>query len=261
MLSLEETAGSGTPVVLLHELGGSANTFRHLSRHLEGQRLLALDLPGTGGSARITGPPSLPAMAQAVAETLHHRLACTPAVVVGVAGGAGVAAALAAEHPELVCAVVHVSLGATLAPDIVDYIHARVPVVRREGMGAVVDSSLARSFPEALRAGREEVYADYRAAFVASALDGYIDQQLALAMSAAELPGLLAAVSAPVVVVGGHLDELFPPASVDAAAAQVAHLVARIDLPGVAHLPHLQAPDALAASVALAVATRSAPRR
>lgn len=254
MLNLTQTEGAGPTIVLLHELGGSAFTFGGLIDHLAGHHVIALDLPGTGGSPRVSGEPTLPALGNMVAETLREVASGRRSVVVGVAGGAGVAAALAAAHPTLVSTLVYCSLGDTVAAETVDYIHARVPVVREHGMAAVVDSSLARSFPEALRVSREELYADYRAAFVASDVNGYVDQQLALARSAPELPGLLAAVQAPSVVVGGHVDELFPPATLDAAAGLLPRLVARINLPGIAHLPHLQSPAALAAVVELAVA-------
>lgn len=257
MLSVTETAGRGCPVILLHELGGSASTFRWLDAQLEGHRVLALDLPGTGGSPRITDEPTLTGLAEAVAETLRVVAPDGPSVVVGVAGGAGVAAALAAVHGSLVSGLVYCSLGATLTQATIDYIRARVPVVREGGMAAVVDFSLARSFPERLRVGREQLYADYHAAFVSSDVDGYVDQQLALAASAHELPELLAAVAAPAVVLGGQVDELFPPETQDAAAALLPQLVARINLPGVAHLPHLQAPAALAAAIDLAVAART----
>lgn len=254
MLQLTQTGGSGPPVLLLHELGGSAATFRWLGAHLDGRRVIAVHLPGTEGSPHVMGEPSLASMAEAVAETMRSVVPNERSVVVGVAGGAGVAAALAARHPSHVAALVYCSLGATLSPETIDYIHARVPVVREGGMGAVVDKSLARSFPAELRVGREELYADYCAAFLASDVEGYVAQQLALAGSAAELPELLAAVVAPTVVLGGRLDELFPPPMLDSAAAQVPNLVARINLPGVAHLPHLQAPAALAAVVNLAAA-------
>jgi pimeloyl-ACP methyl ester carboxylesterase len=253
LLAVSQTDGAGPPVVLLHELGGSAWTFRWLGTHLTGHRVLALDLPGTGGSPRVSGEPTLTSLSDAVGETLRSLLGGEPAVVVGVAGGAGVAATLAARESGLVSALVYCSLGAGLAPETVDYIRARVPVVRSGGMAAVVDPSLARSFPERLRTGREEVYAAYRQAFVASDVDGYVDQQLALARDADELAGRLDDVVAPAVVLGGQVDELFPPAALDAAAARLRNLVARVNLPGVAHLPHLQAPAALAATVDLAI--------
>ena len=254
MLRVTQTNGCGPPVILLHELGGSAATFRWLAAHLGGRRVFALDLPGTGGSPRVTGEATLVGLADSVAEMVGVAVPDESSVVVGVAGGAGVAAALAAGHPSLVSALVYCSLGATLSPETIEYIHARVPVVRERGMAAVITPSLARSFPVELRVGRESLYADYCAAFLASDVEGYIDQQLALAASAAELPQLLATITAPTVVLGGQVDELFPPSALDTAADLVPNLVARINLPGVAHLPHLQAPAALAAAIDLAAA-------
>jgi len=78
-----------------------------------------------------------------------------------------------------------------------------------------------------------------------------VTQGLALAASGSGLGTDLSRVAAPTVVLGGALDELFPPPAIDAAASFVPNLVARVQLPGVAHLPHLQAPRALAGAITM----------
>jgi pimeloyl-ACP methyl ester carboxylesterase len=251
MLRIERHADHGPVVTLLHELGGNAGTFRWLVPHLAGLRTLAIDLPGTRGSSPVPEDATIPDIAASVAQALDvERIG--PSVVVGVAGGAGVAAALAANRPDLCRALVYVSLGATIDSATAAYIRNRVPVVREHGMERVTDASLARSYPESLRASTGSVFAEYRAEFVASDIDGYITQGLALAACGADLGTYLSMVRAPTVVVGGSADELFPPPTIDSAAARAAHLIARVQLPGVAHLPHLQAPMALAGAITLA---------
>jgi hypothetical protein len=81
-------------------------------------------------------------------------------------------------------------------------------------MEPVADRSLARSFPESLRAKCPHVFDGYRADFVASTVDGYVTQSLALGAD-------LSRVAAPTVVLGGALDELFPPPEIDTAATFV----------------------------------------
>lgn len=251
MLGMERHGGHGPVVTLLHELGGNATTFRWLVPHLARFRTLAIDLPGTRGSSPVPEDVTMPDIAALVAQSLDaQRIGAS--VVVGVAGGAGVAAALAANRPDLCSALVYVSLGATIDSATAAYIRNRVPVVREHGMERVAEPSLARSYPESLRAATGPVFDEYRAEFVASDIDGYIAQGLALAASGPDLGTYLSMVRAPTVVVGGSVDELFPPPTIDSAAARAANLIARVQLPGVAHLPHLQAPMALAGAITVA---------
>ena len=62
-----ERSGSGTPVLLLHGLGGYAGLWRPVVERLEGSRdVIAPDLPGFGGSPPLDG--SEPATAAELAE-------------------------------------------------------------------------------------------------------------------------------------------------------------------------------------------------
>jgi pimeloyl-ACP methyl ester carboxylesterase len=96
-------AGAGEPPVLLvHGLGGAAANWvevapRLLARH----RVVAVDLPGHGGSAPLPAVSSLGALADRVAlVAAQERLA--PALVGGHSLGGTVAVQLALRHPERV---------------------------------------------------------------------------------------------------------------------------------------------------------------
>jgi 3-oxoadipate enol-lactonase len=254
VIRIERSGQNGPTVVLLHELGGSAATFRWLTPYLTGCRTLLVNLPGTAGSTPAPEESSLGDLASLVASALESALeseGAAGAVIVGIAGGAGVAAALAAARPDLAAGLLYASLGSTITSATAEYIRARVPIVREYGMEPVADPSLARSFPEFLRAKDPAVFDGYRADFVSSNVEGYVTQGLALAASGPGLGTDLSRVAAPTVVLGGAQDELFPPQAIDAAASFVPNLVARVQLPGVAHLPHLQAPRALAGAITM----------
>jgi 3-oxoadipate enol-lactonase len=250
VIRIERSGQHGPAVVLLHELGGSAATFRWLTPYLTDCRTLLVNLPGTAGSTPAPEESSLGDLASLVASALGSE-GVAGAVIVGIAGGAGVAAALAAARPDLAAGLLYASLGSTISSATAEYIRARVPIVREYGMEPVADPSLARSYPEFLRAKHPGVFDGYRADFVSSTVDGYVTQGLALAASGSGLGTDLSRVAAPTVVLGGALDELFPPPAIDAAASFVPNLVARVQLPGVAHLPHLQAPRALAGAITM----------
>jgi pimeloyl-ACP methyl ester carboxylesterase len=98
-------AGEGEPVLLVHGLGGGASNWVLLAPALAARRrVLAVDLPGHGGSSPLPGAPAVTAFADRL-RLLLEREGATPAVVVGHSFGGAVVSVLAARHPETVRAV------------------------------------------------------------------------------------------------------------------------------------------------------------
>jgi pimeloyl-ACP methyl ester carboxylesterase len=94
--------GEGRPIVLLHGLGGAAANWGEVVAELAAShRVLALDLPGHGGSAAPTADARMDWFATAVARTLQAE-SVDHAVVAGHSFGGQVALHLALRRPELV---------------------------------------------------------------------------------------------------------------------------------------------------------------
>jgi pimeloyl-ACP methyl ester carboxylesterase len=94
--------GAGSPVVLLHGLGGAASNWVDVAPLLvDRHRVVALDLPGHGGSPPLGDGRGMDAFAEAVAAALES-LEAVPALVVGHSFGGQVAVRLAARRPDLV---------------------------------------------------------------------------------------------------------------------------------------------------------------
>jgi pimeloyl-ACP methyl ester carboxylesterase len=94
--------GTGEPVVLLHGLGGAAANWVELLPELaERRRVLALDLPGHGGSGRLSSNATMSDFAAVVAAVIEAEDAA-PAIVAGHSFGGLVALRLAYRRPELV---------------------------------------------------------------------------------------------------------------------------------------------------------------
>ncbi|MEV0005403.1 alpha/beta fold hydrolase [Micromonospora sp. NPDC050980] len=95
--------GDGPPVVLLHGIGRTLDDFTALHTALaRDHRVLAVDLPGHGGSTPLDGPHTLPALAGAVAGFLDAAAVVDPAHMVGNSLGGAVAMRLAADAPHRV---------------------------------------------------------------------------------------------------------------------------------------------------------------
>lgn len=96
------TGGSGPPVVLLHGLGGSsANWVEVFPELVTRHRVIAIDLPGHGGSPALPRGSSVGQFAAAVAHALDAA-GSVSALVVGHSFGGHVAARLALQRPDLV---------------------------------------------------------------------------------------------------------------------------------------------------------------
>jgi pimeloyl-ACP methyl ester carboxylesterase len=101
--------GSGLPLVLVHGLGGAASNWIELAPELaRDNRVLAVDLPGHGGSAPLPALPNLDPFADRLGLLLE-REGAHPAVLVGHSLGCLVALRLAMRSPQLVRGLVLIS--------------------------------------------------------------------------------------------------------------------------------------------------------
>ncbi|MBA3905322.1 MAG: alpha/beta fold hydrolase, partial [Pseudonocardiales bacterium] len=105
------TAGSGEPILLIHGLGGTRSTWRHLVGTLaETHLVIAPDLLGHGDSGAPAGDYSLGAHAAALRDLLV-ALDLDRATIVGHSFGGGVAMQFAYQFPELVDRLVLIASG------------------------------------------------------------------------------------------------------------------------------------------------------
>ncbi len=103
--------GSGRPVLLLHDLASSRESFDPLIESLGAElQLVQIDLLGHGASDLRPTDLSISAQSEAVAEVIAD-LGFQQATIVGHSLGGSVAIHLAAYHPELVGKLVLISAG------------------------------------------------------------------------------------------------------------------------------------------------------
>lgn len=243
------------PLLLLHELGGSAASWGDAIPALSaGRRVIAMDARGAGRSEVPVRPFALEALADDAAALLGS-LGVERADVAGAALGSLVALLLAARHTGLVRRLALFAVADDMGGETAAYLTERAERVLRTGMRPVADASLANAFvgtspgtspgasPGAFAAARER----YRPRFLANSPAGYAALSLALARARFG-DDIWRAVRSPALVVSGAHDFIWPPAKGRQVADRLAD--ARFEvLADSGHFPHLQTPAAVAAAV------------
>ncbi len=236
-LFFEDAGGGSIPVLLLHELGGSSESWREVIPLLAtDRRVIAVDLRCAGRSEKPLRPFTLADAADDVAALLQALCPEGPVDVIGAALGSLVGALLAIRHAERVRRLMMCAVAPDMAGPTRKYLAERAEKVRAVGMRGVAEASLANSFPASHPAQR----AAYRGIYLGNDPAAYAELSLALGrleMAASDW----AAIRAPVLVASGAHDFLWPPAI----GRQVAALVpgARFSaMEDAGHFPHLQAP-------------------
>jgi len=205
-----EVDGDGEPVVMIHGLGGTTNTFTPLLPAFARHKRVRFDLPGSGRSSRVEGPLSVEVFLEAVAKAMAAAKV-EKAHVVGHSMGTIVAAHFAAAEPGAVKSLA--LFGPLLAPP--DQarvgIRARAAKARQEGMRGVADALLQSSISSETRAKRLVAVAFVRESLMGQDPDGYARSCEALAdMQAADTTRI----TCPTLLVTGEEDVVSPPQSV-----------------------------------------------
>lgn len=247
-------AGTGPAVLLIHGLGGTRRTWRHLIPGLaRTHTVIAPDLPGHGLSDPPAGDYSLGAHACAMRDLLL-TLGYPRASIVGHSLGGGVALQSAYQFPERTERIVLVSsggLGAEVTPllraatlpgaDTVVAGLSTIPAALSQRLfgvlPALIGHSDARVLADVLRGLSDE---QQRRAFLRTART-VIDWR-GQTVSAGRQLGLLSEV--PLLVAWGANDKTIPPQHHHALAERVPHAVT-VEIADAGHYPHETAPTQL----------------
>ncbi|HMN20849.1 MAG TPA: alpha/beta fold hydrolase [Ottowia sp.] len=242
------TLGHGPLVLMLHGSGGGFRAFAPQVETLAslGWRAVAWDMPGYGYS-----PPIEPYAFKGLAERCSALIeALQPGgggvILVGQGMGGMVAQEVAARRPDQVRALVLVATSAAVPAgeayarhiaDCLDWLAAG------HDMEAIAELRLPRmvgpaALPEGVRL----------AAFCQGQARAATWRRALAAMRDFDRRAALAHLAVPTLLVAGAQDRLTPPPLLRDMAAAIAgsHY---LELPGVGHLPHLEAPDAFDAAL------------
>ena len=197
-------------LVLAHEMGGSIESWDDVVPALEKKfRVLRYDQRGFGLSEK-TRDITADSMVADLLALLDALGLTAPCHLAGTAIGAALCIAFAARHPDRVKRMVVASpapggVEASARP----LLEARMARVEREGMRAVVDASMDRIWPGALR-GDGQRFARLRNRWMGIDPEGFVALNRALVTM--DLAPELSKIACPTLVIGCTQDVIRPPA-------------------------------------------------
>ncbi len=201
-----EIAGDGSPVVCVHGLGGTSNTFTPQMPVLATMRAIRPDLPGAGRSANID-KPSIGGFATGLAR-LAELLGVKSAHFIGHSLGTLVCQHLAAERSELVRSLT--LIGALVEPShgARDGLRQRASTARAGGLTEIADTIVQNGMAADSRSRNPAAAAFVRESIMRQSPEGYARMCDALAEANAANHGRI---RCPVLIVNGEEDAVAPP--------------------------------------------------
>ena len=223
------------PALLLHGFGADLNTWMFTQPALaDGRRIVALDLPGHGGSAKQLDRADAESLAAIVGHALN-ALGIERLHLVGHSMGGGIAIALALRERERVATLTLIS-SASLGPEInAAFIDGFVRAARRreaiEALKLLVHDPALVS-----RTMVEDVLRYKRLDGVPEVLAAFAEQWFPGSRQRAGLSEAVATLKLPVQIIWGREDRIIPVAHAEALASRLpVHI---LDQTG--HLPHME---------------------
>ncbi len=253
-----ERPGTGTPVVLIHGLPGTAEDFEDVVPMLAGHRTIAIDRPGFGYSSG--GYVPFDKQIQTIDELLH-RLHIPRVILVGHSYGGTISLGFAERHPSEVAGLVLVDAAAagqrldTFAQVQAHLAQAlQLPVIRQIANATfgqlLLTVSVDRAEAEAFHP-QPVAPAHHRRVLAINMTHGNLEalsgEQLAANGVIKRVDAGLGTITAPAVVIQGDHDELVKPIHGRRLAATLPH--ARLVMVSGGHMAPYTHPDAIAAAV------------
>jgi 3-oxoadipate enol-lactonase len=237
--------GSGRPLLLLHSLLGDRGIFNRIVPLVaDRRRVIAVDLPGFGGSSPVRD--NVEAFADRIAELFLALGLGSETDVLGNGFGGFIASALAIRHGTLFDRLVLADTGVTFSETGRGAFKVMAQHVRESGMGAVLEMATKRLFPDEFIARNPEIVAERRAALLkmdptrfAGACDALATLDLSLEIGRVRNPTL---------VVVGSLDTATPPRMARELAGRIPG-AALLELQGCGHAPMVQDPSGFVAAI------------
>jgi pimeloyl-ACP methyl ester carboxylesterase len=240
----EMIGGGPETLLLLHEMGGTMESWDYILPLLSRYRLLRYDQRGAGLTERPPRPYGMTEAGEDALALLDALGLRQPVVAVGTAVGGAVALHLAAAYPDRVRAAIATSPATGVPAAAAQMLLERATEIERAGVRGFVDAGLDLGYPGPLR-GDAERFARTRAQRLAADAAGQAATMRMLAHL--DMQAELGRVRCPVLLLAGRHDLGRPPDRVAAVAAAIASATFRVVDSG--HFMAIQTPELLAQEI------------
>ena len=206
-----ELSGAGDrTLVLVHEMGGSLESWDEVAPHLAtSRRVLRYDTRGAGMSQKVRGELTFATMAADIAALLDTLRITGKVALAGIAVGGAIALQFAAQYPGRASALIAGSpatgIEAARRPAALE----RVARIEALGMASAVEDSMLNGYPPELRVDGKR-FAQFRARWLGNDPSSYATIWRMLVN--ADMPETLSKIRCPALVIGGSLDRVRQPA-------------------------------------------------
>jgi 3-oxoadipate enol-lactonase len=240
-LRCELSGGGDRTLVLVHEMGGSLESWDEVApRFAKSRRVLRYDTRGAGLSQKVRGELTLDTMADDIAALLDHFGIAGKVALAGIAVGGAIALHFAARYKERTSAVAVGSPATGIAAERRAAALERLARIEAAGMALAVEDSMLNGYAPELR-GDIKRFERFRTRWLGNDPSSYATIWRMLA--AADMKDDIAGLACPVLVIGGSLDRVRPPALAESVAKAIPG--ARYTEIRTGHYMSVQTPDLL----------------
>ena len=237
-----QIAGNGPSVVLLHEMGGTLDSWDGIAPILsENFRVLRYDQRGSGLTEKVRQPITTEQLVDDLAAVLSQSALPPPYHFVTVAAATMQALIYMTRHPDRIASFTFCNPFTGADPSRVAALNERAGLAEREGVRAAIPTTLDNSWPSEI--GDRAAYATYRGRYMAH--DPVCFAALNRSIAQPNVTQLGRDIHKPTMVVAGRFDKVRPPATSE----QFAKIIpgARFELIDAVHMMPAQAPGPLLA--------------
>jgi 3-oxoadipate enol-lactonase len=235
-------AGAGPSVALLHEMGGTLDSWDGIVPTLaQRYRILRYDHRGSGLTEKVRAPITTELLLADLEAVLAGSALPPPYHFVTVAAATMQALLYMQRYPDRIASLTFCNPFTGADPSRVAALKERAGLAEREGLRAAIPTTLDNSWPAEI--GDREAYATYRGRYMAH--DPVCFAALNRSIAEPNVTHLGKEIARPTMVVAGRFDKVRPPAASETFAKTIPG--ARFELIDAVHMMPAQAPAPLLA--------------
>jgi 3-oxoadipate enol-lactonase len=251
-----EVVGNGPSVVLLHEMGGTLDSWDSIAPALGARyRVLRYDQRGSGLTEKVRGPITTEDLVGDLTAILQESGLAPPYHFVTVAAATMQALMYMTRHPDHVASFVFCNPFTGADPSRVAALKERAGLAEREGLRAAIPTTLDNSWPADI--GDRAAYATYRGRYMAH--DPVCFAALNRSIAEPNVTHLGQEIRKPTMIIAGRFDKVRPPAMSEQFAKTIPG--ARFELIDAVHMMPAQAPRPLLALLTDFLGAHAAPKK